>query len=1282
MDYNYLYARLNGTTDYYEIENLKLQHSLIENGNINLGCTPSAVVTYDTYVNGPHTADGAVVEIYRAKNVSGSMSYTLIGFFKVQCIEKCTNTGKKSWQGYDAMVYKMSDVYESNLTYPIRTELMLNEIATLTGVYYAGTGAGQAVINEKPEGLSFRTVLGYIAGLNGYQCIIGADSFRRLPTIELIMPNVAWSAAHQQISIDDDCIYMDGLQISDDSDVHIGYIKTYTSDTDYVISGDSTADYGIVSYNPYMYQYVSDLAWTSISAWNLNIRNITVKFFGCWDIKLWDVIPVVSGGVRYEIPVMSITQECDGGLITTINCFYEDEAYEASGAYEAVPNMTISGKTNPTSDTAKYLKTPDGSGYDTLSSGSFIHKRSNNGDTFNIYSNNNDSTFGVNYENGLITIGDDAGLTAGTSPYYHALYHETNSRYRHTLGNGNVIYSTDSTPMDANDTVDYMDEIVDFTYKGGTGKKPRYFNFINYLEYSGWSEVKPFVIDLINGHIWSSGNIIAPGQLIVSEYIPDDTNNEIVSILDDNSFISTPTEFYWLNPIDMKLRKFNSYDTTTRISIWDVVFDFNQGGGTSYTFGAGLSIDTSTNTVTNSGVRNIATGRTNGTLSVNTNGTIADVPVYGLGLMAYKSSLTQSDITAGLGYTPIDSTTKGQANGVAELDANGLVPSSQLPSYVDDILEYSSRSTFPTLGETGKIYVDLSTNIPYRWSGSGYVEVSTSIALGETSSTAYRGDRGKIAYEHAIDTNRVSIATANGLYKIAVTSEGHIAGLIPVTKTDITALGIPAQDTTYTDSDFLPVQNPVIILATGTNTATLFFGSKSEPYAAIWHSQTGGNKTAGWDLAYGGNVYSILHPAKSGTIALVSDLTDLFWDSNAAVIRQTKNGVTTPVVSAATILAELTALIITTALGYTPLSTAGGTLTGRLNLPAGFNNGGIHVDASSGDGIAIWGDNEGGNMRIYTPSTVSDPGYWDIDAYNGNIRIFKYSNSTSGYAFPFVLAKDGITVSKINGRKINTASTNVFNGIPVIDADGVMEVGRYIDFHYNDDVPTTTDNMARISVNDAGQIVVSKSFQVAQDILIGNGYSLRTNATNSGNYSLKITYFTNPILQIIPKVDNTVYLGHNSYRLAEVRAVNMYISSGTAVTSDRRKKNTINDINPDFAENLIMGLKPSSFKYNDGQSDRLHYGFIAQDVEKLINEIGIDSKNFAPLIIEKLKDEIVNKDVNGNEKRELVDNGEVEYSLRYEEFIAPMVSIIQKQQKKINELESRLEVIERMLTNE
>lgn len=97
----------------------------------------------------------------------------------------------------------------------------------------------------------------------------------------------------------------------------------------------------------------------------------------------------------------------------------------------------------------------------------------------------------------------------------------------------------------------------------------------------------------------------------------------------------------------------------------------------------------------------------------------------------------------------LNTSLKGAVNGLAELGADGRVLSSQLPSFVDDVLEFNTISNFPVSGETGKIYVATGTNIVYRWSGTGYVEISASLALGETSSTAYRGDRGKTAYDHS-----------------------------------------------------------------------------------------------------------------------------------------------------------------------------------------------------------------------------------------------------------------------------------------------------------------------------------------------------------------------------------------------------------------------------------------------------------------------------------------------------------------------------------------------------
>ncbi|MFR4530627.1 MAG: hypothetical protein ACLT5Y_03760 [Thomasclavelia ramosa] len=112
-----------------------------------------------------------------------------------------------------------------------------------------------------------------------------------------------------------------------------------------------------------------------------------------------------------------------------------------------------------------------------------------------------------------------------------------------------------------------------------------------------------------------------------------------------------------------------------------------------------------------------------------------------------SASHTHTSSQVGLGNVTNDAQVKrsemGVSSGVATLDTTGKVPSSQLPSYVDDVLEYTNKAGFPTTGESGKIYIDKATNITYRWSGTAYVEISPSLALGETSSTAYPGNKGK-----------------------------------------------------------------------------------------------------------------------------------------------------------------------------------------------------------------------------------------------------------------------------------------------------------------------------------------------------------------------------------------------------------------------------------------------------------------------------------------------------------------------------------------------------------
>lgn len=171
-----------------------------------------------------------------------------------------------------------------------------------------------------------------------------------------------------------------------------------------------------------------------------------------------------------------------------------------------------------------------------------------------------------------------------------------------------------------------------------------------------------------------------------------------------------------------------------------------------------------------------------------------------------------SNLNTLVGDTSVTTQINNAIASKADLDTNGKVPSSQLPSYVDDVLEYSAKSNFPSTGESGKIYVDTATNLTYRWSGSAYVEISPSLALGETSSTAYRGDRGKIAYDHSQTSHAPSNAEANqnafsnvkvGSTTVAADSKTDTLELVAGTNVTLTPdatndkVTITAKDTTY-----------------------------------------------------------------------------------------------------------------------------------------------------------------------------------------------------------------------------------------------------------------------------------------------------------------------------------------------------------------------------------------------------------------------------------------------------------------------------------------------------
>ena len=272
---------------------------------------------------------------------------------------------------------------------------------------------------------------------------------------------------------------------------------------------------------------------------------------------------------------------------------------------------------------------------------------------------------------------------------------------------------------------------------------------------------------------------------------------------------------------------------------------------------------------------------------------------------------------------------KGSSDGLAELDSNGKVPSSQLPSYVDDVIE-GTLETFPTIGESGKIYIDTNTNITYRWSGSIYAPIGSDLALGETASTAYPGDKGVLVTNN-LNTHLSDTSNPHSVTKVQIGLE-NVDNTADINKNVLSATKLTTSRT---------INN---VAFDGTSNITIEDSTKEPIITNGLESQfLSGNKT--WrDLAT--DVRAIVLTGLSTTTNSVISATDTILGA----------------------LGKLQAQI--TSLGTTKANLDSPTLTGTPTAPtavSGTNTTQIATTAFVQD--AVSGSSSGGGTNIQTSST-------------------------------------------------------------------------------------------------------------------------------------------------------------------------------------------------------------------------------------------------------------------------------------------------------------------------
>lgn len=300
------------------LNNFKFQNMINPNNEITIGNTCSSSVTFSIYMP-TISLENKEITVFEGVKVNEEIQYIRLGIFTVT---KQTSDGEyTSYEAYDRM-YKADMPYFSDMTFPSTDKAILNEICSKLGISLATNIVTAHTINEKPQGYTYREIIGYMAMLQGSNAVINADG-----NLEL-----RWYKDSGYV-LDGHKYYQQGVTFTTSKDFIIQKLtcnntKSGSTEQSQITSGDGAT--GLSFANPFMTQTILDEIYKKIGGFTF--RPLTVKFVGDYRLEVGDIITVNKGGVDYKVPIMQITHECDGGLMDTVTSIGQSDTENTSVA--------------------------------------------------------------------------------------------------------------------------------------------------------------------------------------------------------------------------------------------------------------------------------------------------------------------------------------------------------------------------------------------------------------------------------------------------------------------------------------------------------------------------------------------------------------------------------------------------------------------------------------------------------------------------------------------------------------------------------------------------------------------------------------------------------------------------------------------------------------------------------------------------------------------------------------------------------------------------------------